>query len=246
MLIASTHGLRYCRLLTDRLTAAEGGRLASEFDYAFAVCYQGCDAPMFERIEKNACLIDLTQDIESILSKFNATHRSQVKKSWQIEGLEFSSNTEPFHQYFDFHRQCETDRNWLPIPEEELLNSLCISATYKGQWVAGMSCYLHGPKMRIGRIYSTRRSVQFGNLTNNIYGCASKRIVYEYCKWGCENGFENLDLGGIDFNDPNKAGLKEFKTHFGPTIVPVTIARFASERFRQQSNEIRNSGYDLT
>ncbi len=247
MLTASILGLRYCRFLTDHLTMEQSEQLASEFDYSFVVCYNKCEATNFETVQKNACLIDLSQGVEAAFSKFNATSRNEVRRADKIETLRFQMGTgDDFETYFDFYEACENARGWFPVPEEELHNSLTFTAFFEDNPISGMSAYTHGNHLRIGRIYSLKKTRRDERLNNLVYGCAAKRIVFELCQYGASQGFKILDLGGVDLQDSLKAGITRFKLSLGGEIAPVTIARFVHARFREQESQIRNAGYDIT
>ncbi len=247
MLTASVLGLRYCRLLTDHLTGEKGKQLAAEFDYSFTVCYGSCESPNFATLQKNACLIDLSHGAETAFSGFHATSRNEVRRSEKIENLRFQLGTGgDFDTYFDFYKTCEQARAWFPVPEEELRQSVVFTAFFEENPISGMSAYTHEGYMRIGRIFSLKRSTQDERLNNLVYGCAAKRIVFELCQFAAAKGFHTLDLGGLDLHDPAKAGITKFKLSLGGKVVPVVIARFISARFREQESLIREAGYDIT
>lgn len=248
MLTVELPEFRYHRLIAENLDTSTTMALKNNFDYSFVVCYGSISDPDYEITKKNACLFDLTKGLDYVFSKFNATSRNEVRRSEKISELSFYSNINDFNfdEYYYFHQKCEHDRNWYPVPPEELKNSLIFTATYNGMFISGMSCYEHGERIRVGRIYSSKRSMQSDILNNVVYGCASKRIVYEICKYAIQKNFKTLDLGGIDVIDPLKAGITKFKLSLGGDLVPVKIARWSNEKFRQQEHLIREKGWDLT
>lgn len=247
MLTASIFELNYCRLLTETLSEQDADALAAKFDYSFAVCYDACHAPGFETIPKNACLIDLSKGLDNAFAQFNATSRNEVRRAQKMQQLTFVTGIqEDFSSYFEFYKTCEHARGWFPAPESELRNSLIITAYFEEKPISGMSAYAHEGRLRIGRIYSLKRQNNERQLTNLVFGCAAKRIVYEYCRYASEHGFHSLDLGGVDLHDPAKAGITRFKLSLGGKVWPVTIARHANARFKDHFPLIREAGYDLT
>lgn len=248
MLTASVFDLRYCRVPIRHFTREESVQLAAEYDYVFAVCYGSCDTgPEYETIQKNACLIDLTAGAEVAFSRFNATCRNLVRRAEHLEGLLFHAQIQgEFEPFYSFYSHCEHLRNWRPVPREELQNSLVFYASFDGQPVSGISCYAHDRFLRVGRIFSLKRSEINEKLTNLLFGSAARRIVYNLCQYAAANGFEYLDLSGIDLESPDKAGITQFKLSFGGQVTPVTIARYANARFLAQSRRILEAGYDIT
>lgn len=248
MLQVSVNGLKYHRLLAHSVSEHDTFTLKKDFDYSFIVAYEHFTDPDYHCTDKNACVIDLSKGAEASFANFNSTSRNEVRRSEKITELTFSMGYEHcgFETYFDFHKNCEHDRDWYPVPPDELKNSLLFSASFNGMLIAGMSCYTHGNLIRVGRIFSNKRSKKSEVLTNLVYGCASKRIVYEICKYAEVNGFSQLDLGGVDLQDPTKSGISQFKLSLGSKVIPVKLARWSNENFRTNEHLIRENGWDLT
>lgn len=217
-------------------------------DYSFVVSYGNFEDEEYQVVEKNACIIDLTKGIDDVFAKFNPTSRNEVRRADKIPEMVFHSSLEnfDFDTYYAFHTDCEKDRNWFPVPPEELRQSIVFSVTFNNILIAGMSCYAHANRLRVGRIYSNKRSHQSGVLTNLVYGVASKRIVFEICKYGIAHNFSTLDLGGVDLSTPEKSGITKFKLSLGGEVVPVKLARYTSSKFAKAEKQIKANGWDLT
>lgn len=239
--------IAYHRILIED-TASVNMSALKEDDYSFVVCYGAFDDEDYHTVAKNSCIIDLSKGLDECFSKFHPTSRNEVRRADKITELSFhqSINDFDFDTYYAFHTACEHDRNWFPVPPEELKQSIVFSATYNGELIAGMSCYAHENRIRVGRIFSNKRSKQSEVLTNLVYGVASKKIVYEICKYAASNNYISLDLGGVDLNDPTKAGITKFKLSLGGDVLPVTLARHTSSNFAEAEKVIRANGWDLT
>ncbi|MDO9373808.1 MAG: hypothetical protein Q7T76_05305 [Ferruginibacter sp.] len=248
MLSVSVVGLNYQRVLVQTLSGAEANVLRSGFDYSFVISYGSLNDSEYKCTAKNSCVIDLQDGAEKAFSKFNSTSRNEVRRSEKIPDLVFHFGFEDFgfDTYFGFHKACEHDRNWHPVPPDELKKSLLFSASFDGKLISGMSCYTHGPYIRVGRIFSNKRSAKSEILTNLVYGCAAKRIVYEICKHSEQNKFTQLDLGGVDLVDPEKQGISKFKLSLGSQIIPVKLGRWSNLNFDTKEHLIREQGWDLT
>ena len=239
--------LNYHRVLIDNSSDVDYSELKKD-DYSFIVAYGNFYDLDYHLTEKKACVIDLSEGIEKVIQNFSPTSRNEVRRADKIKELEFHFGLESFdfYEYFDFHRSCEKDRNWYPVPPNELKNSLVFSATFEGQLISGMSCYSHGNRIRVGRIYSNKRSKLSDRLTNLVYGVAAKRIILKICEFAYSNGIISLDLGGVDLNDLNKSGITKFKMSMGGEIVPVMLARYYSTNFSKGEQQIKALGWDLT
>lgn len=239
--------ITYHRVLAENVTPEYTVTLKKD-DYSFIVSYGDFSDNDYQVTDKNSCMINLERDIEQVLAGFSPTSRNEVRRADKISELKFHSslNDFDFDEYYKFHTSCEHDRDWFPVPPEELKQSLVFSATHNGLPIAGMSCYTHGNRIRVGRIYSNKRSKQSEILTNLVYGVASKRIVFEICKYGIANNFSTLDLGGVDLNTPEKSGITRFKLSLGGEVVPVKLARYTSSKFAEAEKQIKANGWDLT
>lgn len=245
MLQAEILDLKYQRLLTANATRQLTSGLKADFDYSFVVSYGSFEDEEYTMVEKNALLIDLSQKTEDILSNFSATTRNEIRRFDKIKELEFHNSISDRDDFFQFYKNCESDRNWHPVPKSELDNSKVLYVTYNGIPISGMSAYSHCEFMRIGRIFSLRRSFNVPQ-PNLIFGCAAKRIVFEFIQYAKYNGFKSLDLGGVDLINKQKSGITKFKLSFGGEIVPVIIGRHEKSEFTARKVEIRKMGYDIT
>jgi hypothetical protein len=132
------------------------------------------------------------------------------------------------------------------LPEEELKNSLLFFVSHRGIPISGMSCYSSEKRLRVGRIFSRRRAAGLDNLERIVFSGAARRIVYELCKFGVKGRFSTLDLGGVDFADPLKVGITNFKLSFGGAIVPVKIGRYSKPAFEEKLPMLKAMGLDIT
>lgn len=246
MLKAEILGFKYHRELTHSATPEFTTPLKADYDYSFVISYGGFDDSAYKIIDKNAGIIDLTKGMDHVFGNFNKKNRQHVRGTETNTDLVFTYAIEDFDSYFQFYKRCENERGWFPVPESELRNSLVFSAMFNGQFIAGVTAYTTGKMLRLGRIYSTKRSNDETEISNAISGASTKRIVFDFCKYGIENGFETLDLGGVDLHDPSKAGITQFKQSFGIEIIPVKIGRYTTPVFDEKEHLIRENGYDLT
>lgn len=246
MLKASLLNFKYHRLLVDFADVELTTPLKRDFDYSFIISYGDFTDPEYNIVEKNACLLELEQGMDKLFSNFNHTCRKQIRRTFRLDEFSFHSQPSDFEELYHFYKRCEQERDWYPIPEEELKNSFVNTISYKDRLISGMSCYSSGNTLRLGRIFSRRRDSSWEDVPTSIFSAASRRIVYEFCQLGIQNGFKTLDLGGIDLKNSEKAGIGRFKLSFGAQIVPVKIGRFEKPEFTAQKTAIQKMGYDIT
>jgi hypothetical protein len=246
MLKAEIIGLTYCRVLSKSATMDLLKSLTENFDYVFIVRYASWSSPLFNIIKKQSAVINLSSSLDEVFKNFHSTCRNEIRRSFKEAKLEFIDRIQDFDEFYGFHKACEQERNWKPMPKSELVNSLSFAVKYNGIFMAGMTCYHEGDFMRIGRIFSKRRAKEFENLPGIVFSAASRRIIYEYCRWGIANKKTMLDLGGVDPNDETKKGITRFKMYFGSKLVDTYLGRFQSERLVQKKNNIDLLNIDIT
>ena len=245
MLKVKFNDIEYCRTLADQPTEQYLNTLADEYDYCFIVSYNPVNSVRFDMVEKKAAVIPLMGNIDEVFQRFHSTCKNEVRRSFKEENMEFIDHIQDWDGFYSFHTLCEAERNWKPAPREELESSMVKAIKYDGEYISGMSCYTEEKRMRIGRIFSRRRSEDFKKLSGVIFSVAARRIVYEFCQWGIANDKKTLDLGGIDPQDPSKKGISRFKMFFGSEIIQVLIGRYKSNRFLALEPKIKTIGIDL-
>lgn len=247
MLKAEILGLKYHRVLANSVTPEFTAPLKADYDYSFIVSYDGVfnDAD-YQVLDKNACVIDVTQTEEEVISGFNATSRNELRRTYRTEGLEFHFGYTDFDKYYEFYKTSEHARGWFPVPENELDNCLLFTATFDGEYISGMSCYTGADTIRVSRIYSNKKINTNPAVTGTIYGAAAKRIVLDITNYARQNGYKQIDLGGVDLESPSKAGISNFKLSLGGKVIPVKLGRYATSVFDEKEPQIREMGYDIT
>lgn len=246
MLIASVLDFKYCRTLTENVDIAFTQSLKENFDYSFVVSYGDFYDPDFQVISKNSSIIQLEGGVDAMLEKCNPTCRNEIRRAYRMPELNFHIANEERSAAYNLHQESEAERNWFPIPPDEFQNSLVVYMTYQGDPIAGMTCYSSDKRLRIGRIFSRRQAKQWSNVQKIVFSASARRIVHELSKIGIERGFKTLDLGGIDLDDPQKAGITQFKLSFGGEILPVIIGRFEKPHFTARKPDFLKMGLDVT
>jgi hypothetical protein len=210
------------------------------------VCHGPFEDPAYDVVDKTSCVIDLAQGVEAIVASFNSTSRNEYRRALRAEELELSRGTDDLEAFYEFYAACEHERAWRPAPPSEIEQSLLFSARFEGELISGMSCYGDGERLRVGRIFSSKRAKRSERLTNTVYGGASKAIVADICAFGIEHGCTSLDLGGIDAGDGAKSGITQFKLSLGGVPTPVRVGRWMNDAFRAALPEIERLGMDVT
>jgi hypothetical protein len=246
MLEVNYSGIKYHRAIQKNITVQNTEPLKSNWDYSFVISFGQFEDVQYDWVSKNSCLIPLVGDFEALLARFSPGNRNQIRKFDRIDGFTFEAGISEVDMYYEFYASCEKERGWYPMPQSELLASTVFSVRAKGKLIAGMACYGDDDYFRVSRIYSSRRSGVGEVITNQQYASASKKIVFEICKFASRQNYYFVDLGGIDLTDSQKSGLAEFKMSFRPEVVPVQIGRFYKSGVKEKMKSILAEGIDIT
>lgn len=223
-----------------------------ETDYCFMVSHSRnnftdqCTGVELESVDKVSAVIDILADHEAQLMMCHATTRNEIRRTYKSEDYSILINPEIDDQILDFYNTCEWERDWIPAPKEEIMASLLIIATYKGEYIAGISGYYGNDILRVGRIFGRRKSKQHSDWPQVIFAACSKRVVFEFTRLCVSMGLKFLDLGGIDFESPEKNGISKYKMSFGSRAQKVRVYRYKSSEFVELASEIKEIQRDLT
>lgn len=237
----------YGRFTSFSFTDEEIKSLSQGLDYSFFASNERLPIDTgLEIIEKQSAWVKILQNQEDQIASFQATCRNEVRRSLRSTEISIEVNNTPIDELFKFHKQCETDRNWFPIPPQELESSVVICVRYLDELIAGMTAYYFKDFLRVGRIFSSRKSIKYKDLQQVVFSSASRRVVYELTRWGFQNGFRYLDLGGVTLKEESKSGITKFKLSFGSEIIPMYLGRISNSNFNLLNEYCKRNNFDLT
>ena len=171
--------------------------------------------------QKKTIMIRLDMSIEKIFQKFNDTARNEVRRTERMSDLVFTCNDGNWNEIYTMYKAHRKERG-LPIHSLKFLQwGMQFSAYWQGRLISTITCYNAKPCLRIQNIFS--RIAADDKELRRITGYASRRLVYEICKFGSQNGYTLLDMASANVADPAKAGITQFKSSFGGTIADEYI-----------------------
>lgn len=233
MLVNSILGLKYIRLLRREAFLEEMEELKKKYSYIFLVSYNQINITGFSVQSKQSIIIDLSAGLDNVFDNFKSNTRKEIRKTFNLnaDGLTFVPIDKQINKIYTCYKKFEYIRGWMPALKSEIKNSLVFAAYYQGAVVAGVTCYADENFIRVGKIFSLRYQCAGNKINSQIIGSASRRLIFEICKYGVEHGFTSLDLGGVDFIDQKKIGISEFKSCFGGDTKDVYICRYIKKNF---------------
>lgn len=194
----------------------------NKYGSAVALSYKKLDLKGFYRKEKNTSVIDLTQDTDTIFSKFNDTTRNEIRRTERNEELSFTQDDSNYEALFGLYKDFEFHQKRVPIKVDQFKTYTMFSAYYKNKIISAVSITKVGKELRIRSIFSKRLKTGDKEIYKLISN-ASRRVIWEICKWGKENRFESLDMASVNMDNPKTQSIAKFKMSFGgDTVVEYT------------------------
>lgn len=248
MLESHVWKLPYVRLLVDEITAEEAESLRRRYGYVFLVVY-GRNKPLlpgWQVQDREVLMIDLRQGLERIFANFKDNTRNEVRKAAKNKDLSFAADDRNWRAVYERYKKFERARGWRPALASEFRQSRIFSAYWRGTVIAGMTGYGHKDIMRVSKIFSIRNHNNIPGLDDAVISNASRKLVFDICRYADTAGFNRLDLGGVNFTDPEKAGISRFKSSFGGRPVSAYVCRSASSSFSLLKKFLFFCGRDIT
>lgn len=163
--------------------------------------------------QKKTINIYLRKPLEEVFRGFSDTARNEIRRTETMRDLTFTKddgNWDAVYAMYKIHRKARG----LPVQKVSFLQQcMAFNAYWRGELVSTITCYDAKPYLRIQNIFS--RIAGDDRELRRVTGYASRRLVYEICKFGNEGGYALLDMASANVTDPRKAGITQFKNSFG-------------------------------
>ncbi len=185
-------------------------------NYLTIISYKdlGLEKRGFSLVHKKVINIYLEGSTEEILSRFNRRTEQEVKKTYSIPGLEFKIDDSNFDETYKLYCEFEIAQGRKPWKKESFDGTKQFNAYYQGKLVASVPCYDIFPHLQVRAIFSKRLTTDDKEL-QKIIGDATRRLIFEACKYGKERNYEFVGLGSVNFSTTQKSNVAQFKMFFG-------------------------------
>lgn len=192
--------------------------------------YKKMDLPGFEELIKTTALIDLTPDEGSIFSKFSDTTRNEIRKTERNTELMVVADDDNFDGAYRLYKDFEYAQGRVPVTQEALRECKLFCAYFRNELISAIFVMESPHYLRIRSIFSKRLTIE-DKETYKLISNATRRLVWEICRWGKGRGFVSLDLASVNFNNPKTANITKFKMSFGGGVVNEYTYVYRSKTF---------------
>ena len=195
------------------------------------VSYAHRHAPGFETRPRRTALIDIRgRTAEAVFGSFNAQTRNKIHRTEHDGDLDFVRNDGDRSGNHDLYTTSCLSRGHLPDPPAGFAGCRWFSAYFRGRLIANLSCFHLNDILRVKTISSIRLQVQTAEpALYQLISCASRRVVFEACRYALDHDCLVVDLCGI--NDKHR-GIATFKRGFGARLVDEYDYVYLSRSYR--------------
>lgn len=236
-------GLKYARFLSDDIDAARLEKEKGDYSYIAVYSYKKLSLQGFTLFKiQRTPIIDVTQRLEEIFQNFHTLTRRGIRRSEEMPDLRLSIPDNAMDASYEFYKKIKTEDGVVPDMKREFQHCLFFNAYYKGNLISSISFYDNGSCLRCKHIVSSRK--EMGD-QSKIAAYAARRLIWEICKYAQDRGYAKIDLGGINFDDPAKRGIAQFKSSFGGIVEDVYIYRYETALFKRVKKLLNYLGRNI-
>ena len=233
---ASFVGFRYIRLLVENITREEVDKLKRKYSYIFIYSYSKLDLNEFHLKEQRTSIIDLSQSLDDIFKNFKKNTRNEIRKVDHIDGLRFVLPDKNTRASYRFYKKIKIADKVIPDIYKEFNGCIFANTYYNNKLIASISSYDNGEIIRLKHIVSLRKD---RNFSDKLAGYATRKLIWELCRYGKKLNYKRLDLAGVNITDPAKQGIVKFKESFGGKITDIYTYRYQRKIFTALKEFIR-------
>jgi hypothetical protein len=223
----SLSGQKFVRTyLVDPVSEEDLRDLADRHDYTFVYSLADLgDVEGFTKEIKATQLIALDRGHEELFETLNKNNRYKVRRSYRDPGVEVIGDDQDRERSLDLYMEVKVADGVIPDIEEDFDTVRWINAYYEGDLVAATCWFDSNEVLRAKHIVSTRKHA---GVDTALVGRLTRRLFWEACVIGIDEGHRFVDLGGVDIDRDDKSGVAEFKLSFGGVTAPVYVYRRSS------------------
>ncbi len=174
----------------------------------------------FRLRQKKTPNIYVREGAEVVFSRFRDTVRNEIHRTERIDNFEVRLPDTDTDAVYEMYRLFEFAQKRAPISRLDFSQYICASAYVDGRPISAITFFQSGDVLRVRSIFSLRlnaKSLEDRELYK-VIGFASKRLIYEICRYAILCAAKVVDLASINLIDPEKESIARFKSGFGAVI----------------------------
>ena len=203
-------------------------------DYCTVVAYEHVPLePLGFRVtEKNIANIYLDGDIAAVFGRFTVSTRNEINRTLRDPDFVFRTPDTDVAASYRLYCEFEKQHGRVPWKRDSFTSVLAFNAYWQGELVSTIPVYDLGNVLKVRAMASARGTAHASKERYKAVSHASRRLVYELCRYGVAHGHRFVGLGEVTTTTEQKANVAQFKLFFGARVEREYTHTFGSRRFR--------------
>lgn len=206
----------------------------NKYDFITVISYNklGLEKEGYSLKHKKIANIALNGTTGEILERFSRRTKQEIMATYKINKFEVRIPDLNFKETYKLYKNFERAQGRKPWRKESFDRVINFNAYYRGELIASVPCYNLAPYLQVRAIFSKR--LTNGNENKEIYkliGSATRRLIFEICKYGKENSYRFVGLGSVNYSTLQKANVANFKMFFGSELGDEYTYTYKSSKF---------------
>lgn len=152
---------------------------------------------------------------EELFMQMSETTRNEIRRTFKMPELRFAVPDSQRDKIYALYKAFEVSGKRLVRSLAYFKKSIFAGAYHNDELIAAIILYDAKPVLRINAIVSRRGE---GQDVRKLVSFATRRLIYELCRFGRDHEYTEFDLGGVNLSTSTKAGIAAFKMSFGGVL----------------------------
>lgn len=211
-------GLKFIEVILDNSRALEIAAQKNNYDYINIISYDQLPiSDDFYLLKKQSARISLIGGLDSVMDTFDSTTKKHIKRTFKINNLSFKIPDDDFAKTYSAYREFERANRRKPFSRSVLKNLWIFNAYNKQDIISSILCYQTDFSLKAHTIFS-KRLVTADKEKYKLIAYTTRRLIYEICRFASNHNYSFVDLGSLNFTNPEKSGITNFKLTFNPIV----------------------------
>lgn len=205
-------------ILLEEPTAQEVEDLKRKYQRISVLTHCPMDFSGFRLRQKKTPNIYVDIPLDEVFGRFRDTVRNEIRRTDRMEGFSVKLPDGSYERAHSLYRDFEFSQGRAPISIDDFKKYQLACAYHDDKLLSVVSFYRSGNKIRVRSIFSARLAAKDDPELYKAIGFATKRLIYEICKYAQSHDVKLVDLASINLTDPAKEPIARFKSGFGAKI----------------------------
>ncbi len=214
----------------DSESAMQVARGKKKYSRIQIVSLSPLELPGFRLKRRRTGIIKLGGSMEEIIGSFDRTSRNNIHRADRDAGLRFEMRPRVTDEGYALVVRFVHARGLTPHPRSYYEGCVEFLAFADNEPVSGIFIFPSTPVGLLAAVFSKRHE----DCSHEAYkrvGYASKRLMANVCGWGIDHGMTDIDMGGLNLDATDKAGIANSKMAFNPIVAEQYVYTYSSPTF---------------